>query len=95
MSGRILDVNAYTTLDYAEGRVDHHGGSEAAVAVVNATAPRDDPEHVELQVEMDATDLESVPPHADRVTLAPEQARALAADLAAAADDAEAADAGE
>jgi hypothetical protein len=86
-----MDVNAYTTLDFADGVVERPGGSEEAVAVVNATHPRDDPDYVELQVEMDATDID-LPAHADTVQLTPDQARELAADLEAAADSVETTD---
>jgi hypothetical protein len=95
MARRILDVNADTTLEYAEGRVDRPGGTEEGVAVVNATAPGDDPDYVELGVEMDATDVETVPHHADRVVLSPDQARELAADLVDAADSVTDADEGD
>jgi len=88
MARRITDVNAYTTLDFADGVVEYPRDTEVAVAVVNATHPRDDPDHVELQVEMDATDTD-LPAHADTVQLTPDQARDLAADLEAAADSVE------
>jgi hypothetical protein len=83
-----MDVNAYTTLDFADGVVEYPGDTEEAVAVVNATHPRDDPDYVELQVEMDATDVD-LPAHADTVRLTPDQARDLAADLETAADSVE------
>ena len=91
MPRRILDVNAYTTLDFADGVVERPDGREAAVAVVNATAPGEAPDHVALQVEMDATDTE-LPAHADTVELTPEGARELAADLENAADSVEGGD---
>lgn len=94
MSRRILDVNAYTTLDFAEGVVEQLDGREEAIAVVNATHPRDGPDHVELQVEMDATDVD-LPAHADTVQLTPAQARELATDLADAADSVESGEPGE
>jgi len=94
MSRRIMDVNAYTTLDFAEGVVEQPDGREEAIAVVNATHPRDGPDHVELQVEMDATDVD-LPAHADTVELTPAQARELAADLTDAADSVESGEPGE
>jgi hypothetical protein len=94
MSRRIMDVNAYTTLDFAEGVVERPDGREEATAVVNATHPRDGPDHVELQVEMDATDVD-LPAHADTVQLTPAQARELAADLEDAADSVESGGSGE
>ncbi len=81
MADRILKVNAYTTLDLVEARAEGHDFEESAYATVNVTAPRTDPDRVELQFELDNTGLDAVPPHADRADLSPEQARALAADL--------------
>jgi len=81
MVDRILRVNAYTTFDMLDGTVEGHGFEEDAYAVLNVTAPRTDPDHVELQLEMDNVELSEVPAHADRVTLSAEQARDLAADL--------------
>jgi len=81
MVDRILKVNAYTTFDLLDGRVEGHGFEEEPYAVLNVTAPRKNPDHVELQLEMDNTQLESVEPHADKVTLSAEQARELADEL--------------
>ena len=81
MVDRILKVNAYTTFDLLDGVVEGHGFEEEALAVLNVTAPRKDPDHVELQVELDNTDLTETPAHADRVTLSAEQARELADEL--------------
>ncbi len=81
MADRILKVNAYTTLDLVEARAEGHGFEESAYATVNVTAPRNDPDEVELQFELDNTGLDAVPAHADRASLSPDQARALAADL--------------
>lgn len=74
-----------------DGVVERPGGTRQAVAVVNATHPRGDPDYVELQVEMEATDVD-LSAHADTVRLTPDQARELAADLEAAADSAERSD---
>ncbi|WP_225333021.1 DUF6360 family protein [Halomicrobium urmianum] len=82
MVDRILKVNAYTTFDLLDGTVEGHGFDEEAYAVLNATTDsRDDPDHVELQLEMDNTQLDEVEPHADKVALSAEQARELAAEL--------------
>jgi hypothetical protein len=82
MVDRILKVNAYTTFDLLDGVVEGHGFDEQALAVLNVTTDtRDDPNHVELQVEMDNTDLDEVTAHADTVELSAEQARELAGEL--------------
>ena len=82
MVDRILKVNAYTTFDLLDGVVEGHGFDEQALAVLNVTTDnRDDPNHVELQVEMDNTDLNEVTAHADTVELSAEQARELAGEL--------------
>ena len=90
MSDRLLSVNAYTTLDLLEGEVEAHEFTESAYAVVNATAPRKNPDHVKLELELDNAELEHLPAHADRVRLTPEQARTIAADLEKYADKVEA-----
>ncbi|MFW6320751.1 MAG: DUF6360 family protein [Halohasta sp.] len=81
MPDRILSVNAYTTLDLLDGEAVSHEFTDSAYAVVNATAPRKQPDHVKLEIELDNTQLEHLPAHADRVRLTPAQARELAADL--------------
>ena len=81
MAGRIMTVNAYTTLDLLDGEVEGHGFTEEAYAVLNVTSPRTNPDHVSLQLELDNTELERLEPHADTVRLSPEEARTLAADL--------------
>ena len=81
MSDRLLRVNAYTTLDLIEGEAEAHDFTESAYAVLNATAPRKNPDHVTLEMELDNAELEQLPAHADRVRLTPEQARTVAADL--------------
>jgi hypothetical protein len=81
MVDRIMRVNAYTTFDLLDGKVEGHGFEEEAMAVLNVTAPREDPDHVSLQLELDNTQLSAVEPHADQVTLSAEQARELAAEL--------------
>lgn len=91
MPDRIVSVTAHTTLDFVDATVEGHDFGEDAPAVVDATTPRDDPEHVELQVELDNTELSDIRPHATTVVLSPDQARRLADDLVAAADEVEAA----
>ena len=82
MVDRILKVNAYTTFDLLDGVVEGHGFDEQALAVLNVTTDnRDDPNYVELQIEMDNTDLDEVTPHADTVELSADQARELAGEL--------------
>jgi hypothetical protein len=81
MADRIMKVNAFTTLDLVEGGAEGHGFEEEAYAVLNVTSPREDPEHVSLQLELDNTELEHLQPHADTVRLTAEEARTLAADL--------------
>ena len=81
MSDRLLAVNAYTTLDLLDGEAEGHDFTDSAYAVVNATAPRKQPDHVKLELELDNAELDHLPAHADRVRLTPEQARELAADL--------------
>ncbi|WP_132059129.1 DUF6360 family protein [Halorussus amylolyticus] len=81
MTDRVLKVNAYTTLDLVDATAEGHDFEESAYATLNVTAARRDPEHVELQLELDNTELDSLPAHADTVTLAPEQARSVAAAL--------------
>ena len=82
MADRILRVNAYTTFDLLDGIVEGHGFENEALTVLNVTTDsRDDPDHVELQLELDNTDLSDVPAHADRVQLSADQARELAAEL--------------
>jgi hypothetical protein len=81
MADRIMRVNAFTTLDLLEGEAEGHGFTEEAYAVLNVTSPRNDPEYVSLQLELDNTELEHLDPHADTVRLSVEEARELAADL--------------
>jgi len=81
MVDRIMKVNAYTTFDLLDGEIEGHGFDEEALAVLNVTSPKKDPDHVELQLELDNTQLEAVKPHADKVTLSADQAREMAAEL--------------
>ncbi|MFB6184686.1 MAG: DUF6360 family protein [Haloarculaceae archaeon] len=81
MVDRILRVNAYTTFDMLDGEIEGHDFEDDAYAVVNVTSPRENPDHVEVQLEMDNVDLSDVPAHADKVTLSAAEARDLAAEL--------------
>jgi hypothetical protein len=92
MADRIMKVNAYTTLDLLEGEAEGHGFTEEAYAVVNVTSPREAPDHVSLQLELDNTELETLRPHADTVRLSAAEARELAADLEKHAEKVENAD---
>ncbi|MFC6731463.1 MULTISPECIES: DUF6360 family protein [unclassified Haladaptatus] len=81
MPDRIMTVNAYTTLDLLDAQAEGHGFTEEAFATLNVTAPRKNPDHVSLQVELDPTELDTLAPHADSVRLTAEEARTLAAEL--------------
>jgi hypothetical protein len=81
MADRIMKVNAYTTLDLLEAEAEGHGFTEEAYAVLNVTSPRNDPDHVSLQLELDNTELGTLEAHADTVRLSAAEARDLAADL--------------
>ena len=81
MPDRLLKINAYTTFDMLDGEAQGHEFTEEAFAVLNVTAPRQNPDHVALELELDNTQLDHLPAHADRVTLSAEQARDLAAEL--------------
>lgn len=78
-SDRVLRVNAYTTLDLVEATATGSDGWEDdARAVLNVSTPREAPEHVGLDLELDHTDLEHLPAHADSVQLSPAEAREVA-----------------
>ncbi|MFC7228932.1 DUF6360 family protein [Salinirubellus salinus] len=81
MADRIMRVNAYTTLDLLDGTAEGHDFTDEAYATLNVTAPLRNPDHLTLQLELDNTQLSNLPAHADTVTLTPEQARTLAAEL--------------
>lgn len=81
MPDRLLKINAYTTFDMLDGSATGHEFEEDAFAVLNVTAPRENPREVTLELELDNTELDSLPAHADRVSLSAEQARTLAGEL--------------
>lgn len=92
MAIRLLDVSAYTTLDYVTGRAVGPDWSDDSAAVVDVDRPKSDPETVRLRIEFDGEDMNRVEHHADSISLSPDQARALAADLERYATNAEAGD---
>ncbi len=81
MADRMMKVNAYTTLDLLDGRAEGADFTDEGLAVLNVTSPRKRPDEVTLQLELDPSDLDHLPAHADSVTLTPDQARTIAADL--------------
>ncbi len=91
MTDRLLKVNAYTTLDTVDAAAVGHDFEDRALGVLNVTADRRDPDEVYLELELDATALDTVPAHADRVRLTPAEARTVAAALEKQADRVEAA----
>jgi hypothetical protein len=78
---RLLRVNAYTTFDMVDAEAVGHDFTEEAFAVLNVTAPRENPDHVSLELELDNSQLTTLPAHADKVTLSAEEARTLASEL--------------
>ncbi|MFB6251552.1 MAG: DUF6360 family protein [Halobellus sp.] len=90
MPNRLLRVNAYTTLDLVDAAARGHDFEDEAVAVLNVTSPRENPDRVQFQLELDNSQLESIPAHADEVTLSPEEARTIADALNSHADKVEA-----
>lgn len=81
MADRIMKVNAYTTFDLLDGEARGHDWSEEALAVMDVRVPKENPNRVVVQLELDNTQLEHLPPHADSVNLTADQARELAAQL--------------
>jgi hypothetical protein len=86
MADRVMKVNAFTTFDLLDASVEGHGFEEKAFATLNVRTAREAPEEITLELELDNTELESVPPHADRVTLSADEARTLASELTDAAN---------
>ncbi|WP_277555235.1 DUF6360 family protein [Halobaculum limi] len=81
MPDRLIRVNAYTTFDLVDGFARGHDFEEEAVAVLNVTAPREDPDEVTIELELDNGQLETLPAHAEGVTLSAAEARELAGEL--------------
>lgn len=94
MPNRLLKVNAYTTLDLVDATARGHDFEESGVAVLNVTSPRENPDHVTFQLEIDNSHLDAVPAHADEATLSADQARTLADALRSHADKVDAAQGG-
>ncbi|SEA17574.1 hypothetical protein SAMN04488065_2085 [Haloplanus vescus] len=90
MAIRLLDVTSYTTFDFVEGYAFGPDWKDESAAVVDVDRPKESPGTVRLQIEFDGGDLEHVEHHADALSLSPEQARGLAADLERHAANAEA-----
>ena len=86
MTDRLLRVNAYTTCDLVEAEAVGPDGTETAPAVLNVRVPRRAPKHVHLELELDGTALEWLPPHADRLLLSAVEARTVADALRDCAD---------
>lgn len=84
MGDRIIKVNAYTTFDLLDGEAEGHGWTEEALAVLNVTSGDDG--SVVLELELDNTETENIPAHAERVRLSPDDARTLAEELESYAD---------
>ena len=91
MPNRLLKVNAYTTLDLVDATARGHDFEESGVAVLNVTSPRENPDHVKFQLEIDNSHLDELPAHADEATLSADQARTLADALNSHADKVDAA----
>jgi hypothetical protein len=92
MRRRLLDVTAYTTLDFVDASALGVDWTDEAPAVVDVDVPDEHEDAagvVRLSVELDGTRLDRVTPHVDRLSLSPAQARTLADDLAEYADRAE------
>ena len=86
MADRVMKVNAFTTFDLLDASVEGHGFEEEAFATLNVRTARKDPQEITLELELDNTQLDSVPAHADRVTLSANEARTLATELQKAAE---------
>lgn len=87
---RLLDVTTYTTFDFVEGYALGPDWRDRSAAVVDVNRSEASPGTVRLQIEFDGADLDHVDSHADCLTLSPDQARGLAAELERYAADAEA-----
>jgi len=90
MVGRLMKVNAYTTLDLVDCKTRTADGETTGLGVANATSAREDPDCVRFQFEADGQP-EGVAAHVDELELAPEQARELAGALETHADRVDAA----
>ncbi|NHN58354.1 MULTISPECIES: DUF6360 family protein [Halorussus] len=87
MAGRVLDVTAYTTLDFVEAATRGDGWREEGTAVLDVRSPVEEPDTVVLDFEPDPASVERVEPHAHSVSLTADQARTLVEALEEAIDD--------
>jgi hypothetical protein len=90
MRRRLLDVTAYTTLDFVDASAFGADWTDDAPAVVDVDTPDTNEGAtgvVRLSVELDGTRMDEVAPHVDRLELSPAQARTLAGDLLTHADE--------
>ena len=87
MAGRVLDVTAYTTLDFVEAATRGDGWREEGTAVLDVRSPADDPDTVVLDFEPDPASVDRVDPHAHSVSLTTERARTLVEALEDAIED--------
>jgi hypothetical protein len=94
MVGRLMKVNAYTTLDLVDCKTRTDEGERTGLGVANATSARENPDCVQLQFEADGQP-EGVAAHVDELELTPEQARELAGALETHADAVDAAQDGD
>jgi len=90
MVGRLMKVNAYTTLDLVDCKTRTGDDETTGLGVANATSARENPDCVRFQFEADGQP-EGVPAHVDELELTPEQARELAGALETHADRVDAA----
>lgn len=81
MADRLMKVNAYTTLDLADAVAKGHDFETESLAVVNATADREEPDYVRLQFELDNMTEDHLPAHMEEIRLTPDEARSIAEDL--------------
>jgi hypothetical protein len=86
MTDRIMKVNAYTTFTLLDGQVEGHEFRERALATLDVRTPRQNPEAITLEVELDTSQSSTLPVHAESVSLDPDEARALADELRECAD---------
>jgi hypothetical protein len=80
MVGRLMRVNAYTTLDLVDCRTRTGDEETSGLGVANATSARENPDCVRFQFEADGQP-DGVAAHVDELELSPEQARELASAL--------------
>jgi hypothetical protein len=77
MAERVLDVTSHTTLGYVEAAVRGGDWEDEGAGVLDVYTPKDDPERVVVEFELDPTATDRIASHADEVRLSCEQAREL------------------